>query len=473
MITPSFSLNQDDNHIYIDIHAVFIRTQNIEIYIEGNEFIFSAAPYYLRLYLPGKVIEDKFSEMSYDISAEKVKIKVSKETPGVFFNDLDLISTLLAKPRASCDKKESKSLIEVLNEKNTQGITIENVYNVKENRWSNILLDNFQQNTQSINSFRLAEDISFDWQLPQEICKENLHLQSSYGFNAQYSNYIKSPAHVENDINEIGDPEHSSPTSRTEERILKENLKFDEEHYIADYIEDNEIQECINWESKEHAILRSLEKKALSSEKKTNFLETITLTKEEQIEILKLPRHIIENPKSTYLCILSLLFSYSYDARTTQNEPTSESPWTIGKLSPVLSCLDMSFSTIKQIVIACTRRALAYPLYRHWKLIQKCWEDVYCSLRLGKRWILKKFLEIRKLFEQGDTYYLYNKLFLDDYSVWIQTASDSVIRSLAHELRHLEIKKNEINWELEELETTANKLYLEESKTNIKSYEKN
>lgn len=168
------------------------------------------------------------------------------------------------------------------------------------------------------------------------------------------------------------------------------------------------------------------------------------------------------------MCILSLLFSYAYDARTTQGEPTSESPWTIGKLSPVLSCLDMSFSTIRQIVIACTRRALAYPLYRHWGLVQKCWEDVYCSLRLGKRWILKIFLQIRKIFEWSDTYYLYNKLFLDDYSVWIQMASDSVIRSLAHELHHLEIKKDEINWELEKLEIAANNIYIEqkESKTN-------
>ncbi|KAG5513336.1 hypothetical protein PMAC_001399 [Pneumocystis sp. 'macacae'] len=448
MITPSFSLNQDENYLYIEIHAVFIRTQNIEIYVEGNDFIFSAMPYYLRLYLPGKVVEDKFSEMSYDISAEKVKIKVSKETPGTIFNDLDLMSTLLAKPKASYSKKESAPLIEVLDEKNTQ--------------------DNIQQNIQNTNSnHHIVEDISFDWQLPQEICQENLHLQSSYGFNAQYSNYIKSPAHMENDINEIDNPEYSNATSRTEERILKENLKFDEEHYIADYIEDSEIQKCINWESEEYITFHSLEKNA-SSPEKNNFLETITLTKEEQIEILKLPRlkDIVYDLKSTYLCILSFLFSYSYDARTTQNEPTSESPWTIGKLSPVLSCLDMSFSTVKQIVITCTRRALAYPLYRHWKLIQKCWEDVYYSLRLGKRWILKKFLKIRKLFEQGDTYYLYNKLFLDDYSVWIQTAS------LAQELHHLEIKKDEINWELEKLETIANKLYLEESKTNITLYKK-
>ncbi|KAG4303001.1 hypothetical protein PCK1_000667 [Pneumocystis canis] len=462
MITPSFSVQQDENYVFIQIHAVFIRTQNIEIYVNEDLFIFSASPYYLRLHFPGNIVEDKFSEISYDISLETVKIKLSKETPGALFHDLDLISTLLTRSKTIYKKKTDTPLIEVLNERNTENSSQKNSQKDEEGIPEHDSLNSVQFETLNNNiKHSFKEGLSFDWEIPQEIheeaslSKSNLQLQASYGFNAQYSNYIKSPAHSENDINEINDPQRSTAASRVEERISKEDLKFDGEHYIADYIEDNEIQECIKWESEEHKIFHNLQENATYSEEQEDiFLKTITLTKEEQLEILKLP-HIIDNPKSTYLCILSFLFSYAYDARTTQGEPTSESPWTIGKLSPVLSCLDMSFSTVRQIVIACTRRALAYPLYRHWELTRKCWEDVYCSLRLGKRWILKIFLQIRKLFERGDTYYLYNKLFLDDYSVWIQTAS------LADELHHLEIKKNEINWELEQLEITANKLYLE------------
>lgn len=463
MITPTFSIEQDTDFIYINIHAVFIRTQNIEIHVDENMFIFSATPYYLRLHLPGNVVENKFSEMSYDISSETVKIKLSKETPGMVFRDLDLISTLLTRSKTSRDKKATAPLIEVL-DSNTQSNTQENSQEDIEGDLKSDLKDNMQCDIQNNNANNFyTEDLSFDWELPQKIDEQSLGLHPSYGFNGQYSNYIKSPSYTGNDINEIDNPENSTPTSRAEERILKEDLKFNSEYYMVDYIEDVEIQDCIKWESNEYTLLHSLQKNA-SSTKNNEFLETIIFTKEEQLEILKLPRreYIIDNPKSTYLCILSLLFSYAYDARTTQGEPTSESPWTIGKLSPVLSCLDMSFFTIRQIVIACTRRALAYPLYRHWELIQKCWEDVYCSLRLGKRWILKIFLQIRKLFEQGDTYYLYNKLFLDDYSVWIQTASDSVIRSLAHELHHLKIEKDEINWKLKELETEARDLYMEQ-----------
>ncbi|QSL66468.1 hypothetical protein MERGE_000848 [Pneumocystis wakefieldiae] len=470
MITPTFSVEQDTDFIYINIHAVFIRTQNVEIYVEENLFIFSATPYYLRLHLPGNIVEDKFSKMSYDISSETVKIKLSKETPGMVFHDLDLISTLLSKSKISRDKKATAPVIEIINEKNTSENTHNNSQITLEDGLVSSIDYSTKDATQDDNTNSLCrENLIFDWEHPQEVPEQNLHLCASYGFNGQYNNYIKSPADSGNDINEISDPEHSTSTSRSEERILKEDLKFDGEHYMVDYIEDDEIQKCLKWKSQEYIILRSLQKSTSLEEEKKK-MDTIILTKEEQLEILKLPRkeYIIDNLKSTYLCILSLLFSYAYDARTTQGEPTSESPWTIGKLSPVLSCLDMSFSTIRQIVIACTRRALAYPLYRHWGLVQKCWEDVYCSLRLGKRWILKIFLQIRKIFEWSDTYYLYNKLFLDDYSVWIQMASDSVIRSLAHELHHLEIKKDEINWELEKLEIAANNIYIEqkESKTN-------
>ncbi|KTW26367.1 hypothetical protein T552_02849 [Pneumocystis carinii B80] len=470
MITPTFTVEQDTDFIYINIHAVFIRTQDVEIYVDENLFIFSATPYYLRLHLPGNVVEDKSSKMSYDISSETVKIKLSKETPGMVFHDLDLISTLLSRSKVSHDKKTTAPMIEIMNEENIQ----ENICNDSQmtlgDGSANSLDNNTKDATQDDNINNLyTEGLLFNWQLPQEVPEQNLHLRASYGFNGQYSNYIKSPSDSGNDINEIDDPEHSTSASRSEERILKEDLKFSNEHYMADYIEDDEIQKCLKWKSQEYIILRSLQKNS-SLEEKNNSSDTFILTKEEQLEILKLPRkeYIIDNLKSTYLCILSLLFSYAYDARTTQGEPTSESSWTIGKLSPVLSCLDMSFSTIRQIVIACTRRALAYPLYRHWGLVQKCWEDVYCSLKLGKRWILKIFLQIRRIFERSDTYYLYNKLFLDDYSVWIQTASDSVILSLAHELHHLEIKKDEINWKLEELEIAANNIYIEEkeSKTN-------
>ena len=67
------------------------------------------------------------------------------------------------------------------------------------------------------------------------------------------------------------------------------------------------------------------------------------------------------------------------------------------------------------------RRSLAYPWYRNYELIKKCQEDVYVLLKLGKRAILKALLELKDLFDHHDIYYIYSKIFLDDYCIWCQT----------------------------------------------------
>lgn len=41
-----------------------------------------------------------------------------------------------------------------------------------------------------------------------------------------------------------------------------------------------------------------------------------------------------------YLTLLTILFSYVYDARTTQCDPSTESAWTICSLTPAFSALD-------------------------------------------------------------------------------------------------------------------------------------
>lgn len=80
------------------------------------------------------------------------------------------------------------------------------------------------------------------------------------------------------------------------------------------------------------------------------------------------------------------------------------------------------FTTLKDVVTACFRRALAYPLYRHFGLCDKVLQDVYILFKLGKRAILKALLETKYLFDHHDVYYVYSKIWLDDFCVWIQHA---------------------------------------------------
>lgn len=67
--------------------------------------------------LPGNIIEDDRSSAKYDLSSGEFKIVLPKETPGQFFEDLDLLSKLLARKSetvATASKVPGKSLIEVL-----------------------------------------------------------------------------------------------------------------------------------------------------------------------------------------------------------------------------------------------------------------------------------------------------------------------------------------------------------------------
>jgi protein SHQ1 len=50
-----------------------------------------------RLQLPGNIIEDEQSTASYDIATGIFTIKVTKETAGEHFEDLDLLTKLLAR----------------------------------------------------------------------------------------------------------------------------------------------------------------------------------------------------------------------------------------------------------------------------------------------------------------------------------------------------------------------------------------
>jgi protein SHQ1 len=59
-----------------------------------------------------------------------------------------------------------------------------------------------------------------------------LVLEARYGFNNQYQGFFVHHQETENEVNEILDPEHSTPESRRAERIEKEDLKFDDQYYM-------------------------------------------------------------------------------------------------------------------------------------------------------------------------------------------------------------------------------------------------
>ena len=181
MITPRFTLDQDDTFVYVDIRTPYVKISEAEFYIEERDFKFYLKPYLLQLTLPDSVIEDGRESASYDVDAGIIKCKVPKMTAGANFEGLDMIATLL-NPK----KKDQSNKIEV----------------VEGNEYTEI-----------------AEDLEDS--------------QKMYGFNRQYINFFED---LQEQLLEITDfsPEGLDPSERFLQKFTRENEDFDIERYLID-----------------------------------------------------------------------------------------------------------------------------------------------------------------------------------------------------------------------------------------------
>ncbi|KAK3811997.1 MAG: SHQ1 protein-domain-containing protein, partial [Benniella sp.] len=427
MITPAFTVDQDNGFVTIVIKAPHIRTQNVDIEVNGSVFKFNLKPYFLRLTFPGNIVEDERSKASYDVGAGELTVVLAKETPGEHFADLDMLTKLLVRTSDSPEKQARKPLIEVI----SSGETLEGTQ-------------------------KLDKDEEFDWEMPQEI-KQEVFSDVRYGFNNRYSGFFAHVQETANDVLDVYDPEHATLETRRQNRIQRENEKFDDEYYMSDFMNEEDIQHLLKFKTQWWNELRAIQKaeKGILNPLQGG-LARIPFSAKEQELMRDLPRreYLLENSKSTYLSLIDILFAYSYDLRVTENDTTVETPWTICKLSPSMAALEQ-FTTLKETLVASFRRVLAYPLYRNWNLAMKVLQDVYVILKLGRRGILRALLAVKDILDHDDIYYIYSKMFIEDYCVWIQNASEKVIRTLAHELHHFQLNKSEIGWHLEELEALA------------------
>ncbi|KAJ1802015.1 hypothetical protein LPJ75_006316, partial [Coemansia sp. RSA 2598] len=381
-----------------------------------------------------------------------ISVVLSKQAPGEQFENLDMLTSLLAtsRERDAGETKASRPVIEEIG----GSISVE-------------------------DQLSILKDEDFDWELPQNLPQADsdglMVGQAKYGFNEQYSGFLAHVHSTANEVNEVSDPEHQSAEERRKQRVATEDAKFDDAYYMENYVnDDDEISSSIRFKTQFYLMLRKLQKakkEATFSElaadqaiahntdiaQETRLLDMIEFTDSEKKTMMDLPRksHIISDRQAVYLGMVDILFSYCLDHRINYGEPTVESAWAIGAVSATFSNLEQ-FSTLHSVLISCFRRGLAYPLYRNWELCEKALEDVYVILKLGRRAVLKALLEIKSIFDKHDIYYIYSKIYIDDYCVWVQTlAGDKAIRSLAHKVHHFEVDKDDIGWHLDALEDLA------------------
>lgn len=389
-------------------------------------------------------MEDDTSSANYDPSSGYLTIILTKQTKGQNFEDLDLLSKLLA-PRLS----HQHPVIEVIGEQGKESTAVSPEVEALASKVEALSIEREREEI-----LRAAEN---DWQVEQGVSDVPLctSVQKHYGFLDLHSGYFTNVTHTENEVNELGShAEVCLPSDRRRLRLEHEDKKFDEEYYMADYVDEENIQHLLEW-NHPHNIAKEVE-----------------YTEEEKLTMLKLPRReYLATPlqvHNLYLTLLTLLFSYAYDSRTTQHDPTPESAWTIASLTPAFSALDPpSLSTtgsdgnlldftpdeLRDALLSSYRRSLAFPLYRSFALAEACRRDVAHFLEKGKRTVIRCFLEIKNILDHHEVYYVYSKIWVDDYCEWIQVhAREEVFARLGKQLKGLEVDKDLLGWGLLGLE---------------------
>uniref|UniRef100_A0A4W2IMS4 Protein SHQ1 homolog n=1 Tax=Bos indicus x Bos taurus TaxID=30522 RepID=A0A4W2IMS4_BOBOX len=410
MLTPAFDLSQDPDFLTVAIRVPYARVSEFDVYFEGVDFKFYAKPYFLRLTLPGRIVENGNEQGSYDADKGIFTIRLPKETPGQHFEGLNMLTALLA-PRKS---RTAKPLVEEIGASEVSEGGVED------------------------------DDDEFDWEIEQspyeEVPESALNPNCRYGFGNLRSGVFQRLQDELSDVIDIKDPDFTSAAERRQKRLAAELAKFDPDHYLADFMEDEAVKQVLEynpwWSDLYSEMMTSLGK----SQEEENLAALVSFSEEEKYQLRKFVNksYLLDKKahRQVYYSLIDILLAYCYETRVTEGERNT---WT----------------NVHEILVSFGRRVLCYPLYRHFKLVMKTYRDTIKILQLGKSAVLKCLLDIHKIFQENDPAYILNDLYISDYCVWIQKAKSKKLAALAEALKKASLTKAQLGLELEELEAAA------------------
>ena len=230
MITPIFSVKQDDATITITMRTPYVKADELEIDISGNSFKCHVRPYYLSLTFK-QTLQEGGEKARWDVDSNEMTVVIPKATPGEHFDNLDMLTQLLTQPKRSAARPVGASGIEVIEEPLTAAGEEES-----------------------------EEEGDFDWEIPQKMpeldAAEDLLNRSKYGFNDRHEGVFASRQEYETDIIDLRNADTVPASKRTALRTAQEDEKFvDEvEHYLCDTLGAEEpllsvISSVCPWES--------------------------------------------------------------------------------------------------------------------------------------------------------------------------------------------------------------------------------
>uniref|UniRef100_A0A8C0NIK9 Protein SHQ1 homolog n=1 Tax=Canis lupus familiaris TaxID=9615 RepID=A0A8C0NIK9_CANLF len=422
MLTPAFDLSQDPAFLTVAIRVPYARVSEFDVYFEGVDFRFYAKPYFLRLTLPGRVVENGSEQGSYDADKGIFTIRLPKETPGQHFEGLNMLTALLA-PRKS---RTAKPLVEEIGASEVSEERVE------------------------------EEDEEFDWEIEQspyeEASESALNPQYHYGFGNLRSGVFQRLQDELSDVIDIKNPDFTPAAERRQKRLAAELAKFDPDHYLADFFEDEAVEQVLKynpwWTDTYTEMMASLGK----SQEQENHAALVSFSEEEKYQLRKFVNksYLLDKRahRQVYYGLIDILLAYCYETCVTEGERNT---WT----------------NVHEILVSFGRRVLCYPLYRHFKLVMKAYRDTIKILQLGKSAVLKCLLDVHKIFQENDPAYILNDLYISDYCVWIQKAKSSKLAALAEALKEASLTKAQLGLELEELEAAA--FLVQEEETALKA----
>ncbi|XP_022518458.2 protein SHQ1 homolog [Astyanax mexicanus] len=431
MITPAFELSQDPDYLTLVIRVPYTRTSEFDVYIDGEDFKFYAKPYFLRLTLPGRIVQDGREKASFDIDKGLFTMRVPKETAGQDFEGLQMLTSLLA-PKGC---RSAKPLVEDVG---TSG----------------------RSEADEDEDEDEDEEEDFDWQVEQEpyveSSEDDLKKLQKYGFGNLRTGVFSRLQEELSDVIDLEDPENSTPAMRRSSRLNAETTIFCADHYLCDLYEGEETRQI------------HLEFKPWWSELKPDAdlsEPAVIFTDDEKEQMRKFTNRSYLLDKATrhqvWLGLVDVILAYVYDVRTTEGEHNVESAWTIRKLSGTLSWLE-TYHSVQEVLVSFGRRVLCYPLHRHFSLITTAVRDAAHIFQCGKACVLKCLLSIHKIFRENEPAYILNDLYISDYCVWIQRVKSRHVVALADPLRKSELQKDHLDLELIILEKAAELVVEEE-----------
>lgn len=428
MITPAFDLSQDPEYLILSIRVPYTRTSEFDLYVDGTDFKFFAKPYFLRLTLPGRIVEDGREKAKFDIDKGLFILRVPKETAGEHFEGLQMLTSLLA-PKGS---RSAKPLVEDL----SSGCS------------------------ESVGDEEEEDEEDFDWQVEQEVyteqSEEELKAQQKYGFGNQRSGVFARLQEELSDVIDIKNPEGTTAAERRQGRLEAEASAFSPDHYLADFFEDDEIKGLLKfkpWWAKLSPSTEQVEEAAVS----------FTDDQKEQLRKFTNRSYLLDKTSrhQAWLSLVDILLAHCYEVRATEGEHSVESPWTIRKLSGTLCWLE-TYVSLQEVLVSFGRRVLCFPLYRHFALVSAALADTTKILQTGRACVLKCLLDVHKVFRENEPAYILNDLYITDYCVWIQRVKSNKVTAFAEMLQKASLRKEDLELELEELEEAATMVAEEE-----------